>query len=204
MVSLSTSAGPDRLALLQDFQARGGDRPHAGRLDGARRPVLALLAENVHGDVRWLGEVEGLGAVAHHRAGDRLAVGQGGHPVLSPAASRTRIWRWLKSTSLTRSLVHSTGEKLTDFLLIPFQRIAFVVIEDKALGPVDVGLLGAVGIVLALSCTSLCGQARATAREPNCIPSGSSGQARTWSSSFLGSCVTTNLRKSESAQGTEL
>jgi hypothetical protein len=84
MVSLSTSAGPDRLALLQDFQARGGDRPHAGRLDGARRPVLALLTENVHGDVRWLGEVEGLGAVAHHRAGDRLAVGQGGHPVLSP------------------------------------------------------------------------------------------------------------------------
>ena len=52
----------------------------------------------------------------------------------------------------------------------------------------DVGLLGAVGIVL----------------EPNCIPSTSSGQARTWSSSFWGRCVITNLREPESVQATEL
>jgi hypothetical protein len=30
--------------------------------------------------------------------------------------------------------------------------MAFVVIEDKALGPVDLGLLGAVSIVLELNC----------------------------------------------------
>jgi len=42
-------------------------------------------------------------------------------------------------------------------------------IEDKALNPVYVGLLGVVGIVL----------------EPDCIPSTSSRQARTWSSGFL-------------------
>jgi hypothetical protein len=49
------------------------------------------------------------------------------------------------------------------------QRMPLVVIEHKPLGPVDVGLLGAVGIVL----------------EPNRMPSASSGQARTWSSSLL-------------------
>ena len=49
-------------------------------------------------------------------------------------------------------------------------------IEDKALNPVYVGLLGVVGIVL----------------EPYFIPSASSGQARTWSSSRrFGRCVMT-------------
>ena len=44
-------------------------------------------------------------------------------------------------------LYGQVGEKLTDCLLPHFQRMAFVVIEDKALGPVNVGLLGAVAIV---------------------------------------------------------
>ena len=86
-----------------------------------------------------------------------------------------------------RSVLQKVVRK-THFLLIHFRRMAFVVLEDKALGPVDVGRFGAEGKVLG----------------PNCIPRTSSGPARTWSSSFLVSCVITDLPKSEFAQGTEL
>ena len=58
--------------------------------------------------------------------------------------------------------------------------MAFVVIEHKALGPVDVGLLGAVGIVL----------------EPNCIAH--------LVEQLLGLLCHANLPKSALAQGTQL
>ena len=44
------------------------------------------------------------------------------------------------------------GEKPIELPRTHLQRMPFVVIEDKALGPVDVGLLGAVGIVLEPNC----------------------------------------------------
>jgi hypothetical protein len=68
------------------------------------------------------------------------------------------VWEQQRSEGLVlcRSsrvfLYGQVGEKLADFLLTHFQRMLFVVIENKALGPVDVGLLGAVGIVLEPNC----------------------------------------------------
>ena len=82
---------------------------------------------------------------------------------------------------------HGLDEKPVDSPLTHLQRMLFVVIRDKALDPVDVGLLGAVGIVLALSCA---------AREPDCI-------ARL-NEQLFGSLCHANLRKSGSDQGAGL
>ena len=49
-------------------------------------------------------------------------------------------------------LYGQVGEKPTDFLLTHFQRMAFVLIEYKALGPVYQGFLGAAGRVLERNC----------------------------------------------------
>jgi hypothetical protein len=45
------------------------------------------------------------------------------------------------------ALYCQVGEKPVDFPFTHLQRTPFVVIEDKMLGPVDVGLLGVDGVV---------------------------------------------------------
>ena len=72
------------------------------------------------------------------------------------STSRYRRSNALGTLILCRSrhvfLYGQVGEKTTDFLLTHFQRMAFVLIEDKVLGPVYQGFLGAAGRVLEPNC----------------------------------------------------
>ena len=66
-----------------------------------------------------------------------------------PAAENQQRTEGLVLFPRSHALLYGqAGEKLTDSSLTHFQRMPFAVNEDRALGPVDVGLLGAVGVVL--------------------------------------------------------
>ncbi len=55
----------------------------------------------------------------------------------------------------TRKRERYAWHLLADFLLTNIKRRELVVVEDEALGPIDVRLFGAVRPVLALSCDSM-------------------------------------------------
>ena len=82
------------------------------------------------------------------------------------------------SCSCYSFLYGQVGEKLAALRLAHFQRMANAVAEERSLRPVDVALLGAVGMVLETDCML-----------STSFPqrhSGQAGQVRTCSSSFLG------------------